>query len=86
MNKKVTPVKPKAKRPPSGRVYSTYDQDYRKSAEEKKKGVTRRRDRRQAIRDGRVKKGDGKDLHHVSGAAKGGKTKVMSANANRSKK
>lgn len=86
MNKKVTPVSPGRKKPPSGRVYSTYDQKYQSDPEQVKRRVTRNRDRRKALASGKVKKSDGKDVHHMSGAAKGGKTKVMSAKANRAKK
>jgi len=68
------------------RVYSAYDRAYQAKPEQVKKRVTRNNDRRKALKEGRVTKGDGKDVHHVNGAAKGGKTKVMSASANRSKK
>lgn len=86
MNKKVTPVKPGAKKPPSGRVYSTYDQEYQKDPAYIKKQVTRNRDRRKAQEKGRVTKGSGKDVHHIHGAAKGGPTRVISASKNRSMK
>jgi len=42
--------------------------------------------RRRAMRAGLVRKGDGKDVHHVNGNAldKNGATKVVSASKNRS--
>ena len=54
--------------------------------EEKKKRVNRNLARRRAIRAGRVRKGDGKDVHHVDRNAlnKNGRTKVVSASTNRS--
>ena len=75
-----------AKAPKRKRVYSAYDKEYQARPEQVKKRVTRNKDRRKALKEGRVKKGDGKDVHHVRGAAKGGKTKVVSRSANRSKK
>lgn len=56
---------------------------------EKKKRAARNKARRQAIKEGRVKKGDGKDLDHKKPLARGGSnkksnTRVRSASANRS--
>ena len=51
MNKKVVPVSPGKKKPPSGRVYSTYDQKYQKDPDYMDKQVTRNRDRRKAQED-----------------------------------
>jgi hypothetical protein len=68
------------------RVYSAYDKAYQARPEQVKKRVTRNKDRRKALKEGRVTKGDGKDVHHVNGASRGGKTKVISRSANRSKK
>jgi hypothetical protein len=48
----------------------------------KKARARRNRDRRKAIREGRVKKGDGKDIDHPKGNARG-PTRVRSASANR---
>lgn len=83
---KVTPVSPGKKAPPSGRVYSTYDREYQARPEQVKKRVQRNKDRAEAMKDGRVKKGDGKDVHHTRGAAKGGKTTVESRSKNRGRK
>ena len=48
--------------------------------------VNRNLARRRAMRAGKVKKGDGKDVHHVGGNAlkKNGKVRVVSASTNRS--
>jgi hypothetical protein len=86
MNKKVVPVSPGKKKPPSGRVYSTYDQKYQKDPAYMNKQVTRNRDRRKAQEEGRVKKGSGKDVHHVNGAAKGGPTRIIEASKHRGMK
>jgi hypothetical protein len=75
-----------AKEPKRKRVYSSYDKAYQAKPEQVKKRVTRNADRQKALKEGRVKKGDGKDVHHVNGAANGGRTRVMSASKNRSKK
>lgn len=52
----------------------------------KKKRANRNLARRRAMRAGLVRKGDGKDVHHVGGNAlnKNSKTKVMPASKNRS--
>ncbi len=53
-----------------------------------KKRVANNKARREAIRDGRAKKGDGKDVDHVKPLAKGGSdkksnTRVVSRKSNR---
>ena len=52
----------------------------------KKKRANRNLARRRAMRAGLVRKGDGKDVHHVGGNAlnKNSRTKVMPAAKNRS--
>ena len=40
-----------------------YD-NYQGTEEQKKRRAIRNRDRRKALRDGKVSKGDGKDIHH----------------------
>ena len=52
----------------------------------KKKRANRNLPRRRAMRAGLVRKGDGKDVHHVGGNAlnKNSRTKVMPASKNRS--
>ena len=71
------------------RVYSAYDKKNQARSEEVRKRVARNKARRHAIKAGTVKKGDGKDVHHVGGMKSGkkpGKTRVMSASKNRAKK
>lgn len=58
-----------------------YKKEYKKfqsSEEQKTKRAKRNKNRADAEKDGRVSKGDGKDVHH-----KGNKTKVMSKSKNR---
>lgn len=57
---------------------------------QKKRRAQWNKARREAIADGRVKKGDGKDVHHVKPLSSGGSnsksnTRVMSKSANRAK-
>jgi hypothetical protein len=49
-----------------------YD-NYQGSEEQKKKRAARNKARRQMEREGKVRKGDGKDVHHKKPLAKGGK-------------
>ena len=64
--------------------YAAYDG----TPEVKKKRAERNRARREMEADGKVSKGDGKDVHHVTPLAKGGmgksKLTVMSPSKNRS--
>jgi hypothetical protein len=84
---KITPVSPGKKPPRSGRIYSTYDQKYQAQPEQVAKRVERNAARREALKEGRVHKGDGKDVHHVAGvASKDDRVKIVSAKTNRSKK
>lgn len=63
-----------------------YD-DYHGTPEQKKRRADRNAARRKAIRDGRVRKGDGKELDHVgshrTGRLKNVPTRVVSRAANR---
>ena len=62
-----------------------YKREYRKfqsSTKAKKDRAKRNKARRAAIKSGRVRKGDGKDLHHPNGI-NSKKTVVMSASKNR---
>jgi hypothetical protein len=61
------------------RDYKDEYEKFQSSEEQKKKRAQRNRDRRKAEREGKVKKGDGKDVHHK----KDGGTIVMSASENR---
>lgn len=61
---------------------------YNSKPEQKKKRAMRNKARRQAIKDGRVKKGDGKDIDHKKPLRSGGSnaksnTRVRSKSANR---
>lgn len=71
------------------RDYKRENEEYNSSPEQKKRRAARNKARREAERDGRVSKGDGKDLDHVKPLSKGGSnnksnTRVRSASANRS--
>jgi hypothetical protein len=74
--------------PRNPRDYKKEYEAYDGTPEVKKKRAERNRARREAIADGRAKKGDGKDVHHVTPLAKGGmngsKTTVVPASKNRS--
>lgn len=63
-----------------------YD-DYQGTPEQKKRRADRNRARRKAIREGRVHKGDSKELDHVgshrTGRLKNVPTRVVSRHANR---
>lgn len=62
-----------------------YDEEYKKfhkSKKSKKARASRNKARRKAIRNGTVKKGDSKEVHHSKPHAKG-KTKVVSRKTNR---
>ena len=64
-----------------------YQQEYaNESPERRKMRANRNLARRIMLRKGKVKKGDGKDVHHVGGNAlnKKSKLKVMAASKNRS--
>lgn len=68
-----------------------YDKEYDKyhsSDEQKKKRAMRNAARRKAMKDGKVSKGDGKDVHHTTAISKGGdnngKLEVVPASKNRS--
>ena len=62
---------------------------YNSSPEQKRKRAMRNKARAEAEKDGRVKKGDGKEIDHVTPLRSGGSnaksnTRVRSAKANRS--
>lgn len=78
---------------PSSKNYKRdYDEEYARyqgSDEQKKKRAMRNGARRELEREGKVKKGDGKDVDHKKPLAKGGSNgkknlRVQSASANRS--
>lgn len=59
-----------------------YDR-YHSTTKAKKQRARNNKDRRKALRQGRVKKGDGKDIAHSKPGARG-KTSVQSSSKNRS--
>jgi hypothetical protein len=65
-----------------------YSNDYQSSPEQIANRVERNKARREAMKAGKVRKGDGKDVAHVKAADKGGTTKdgvrIESASKNRS--
>lgn len=71
-----------------------YKDEYKKfqsSEEQKKYRAARNKARREAMREGRVHKGDGKDIDHMRPLSKGGSTsksntRVISRSANRAKR
>ena len=69
-----------------------YKKEYKRdhaSTKAKKDRASRNKVRRQALKTGRVKKGDGKDVHHVDGNPRNNSAKnlrVVKKSANRSKK
>lgn len=69
------------------RDYAKEYADYHGKPEQKKRRADRNRARRQAERDGRVSKGDGKELDHQGfhrkGRLKNVPTRVVSRRANR---
>jgi hypothetical protein len=59
---------------------------YHGTKEQKRRRAQRNKARREAETDGRVKKGDGKEVHHVNAPRTGNlpnKTRVISKRANR---
>ena len=63
------------------RDYKDEYEKFQSSPEQKKLRVIRNRNRRRLLKGGKVKKGDGKDIHH-----KGGTLTVESASKNRGRK
>ena len=65
-----------------------YD-EYHSSEEQKKRRAERNRDRARAEKEGRVHKGDGKEVDHINaprrGSLAGSRTQVISKKANRRK-
>lgn len=69
------------------RDYKKEYRDYHGKPEQKKRRAQRNAARSKAKKEGKVKKGDGKEVHHVNAPRKGPlnnkKTKVVSRAANR---
>lgn len=72
-----------------GRNYKKEYRDYQGTKEQKKRRAQRNKANRKAKREGRIRKGDGKEVHHVNAPRKGSlaksKTRVVSKKYNRSK-
>lgn len=71
----------------TGRNYKKEYQNYHSKPDQKKNRAGRNAARREAERDGRVRKGDGKDIDHKNGNPRDnskGNTRVKSKSANRS--
>lgn len=70
------------------RNYAKEYANYHARPEQKKNRAARNKARREAIKNGSARKGDGKDVHHVKPLAKGGSrsgaTRVVSKSKNRS--
>ena len=71
-----------------GRDYKKEYAEYHGSEEQKKKRAQRNAARREAIKDGRAKKGDGKDVDHKKPIREGGtnakgNTRVVDAEKNK---
>lgn len=65
---------------------SVYQRKYNSKPEQKKRRAKRNAHRKKAMQEGRVKKGDGKDLDHGNRKSLSyGSTKVMSRSRNRAK-
>lgn len=62
--------------------------DWQASPEQKKRRAERNRARNEAMKSGKVRKGDGKEVDHVKGSRRGklnGPTRVVSRTTNRKK-
>lgn len=70
------------KNPSSRKKKAAYDKKFNARSEQKKRRAKRNKDRATAIKAGRVRKGDSKDIHHANGLGSS-KTSVMSASKNR---
>lgn len=70
------------------RPYKKEYEQYQGTSEQKKHRAMRNAARREAMREGKASKGDGKDVHHVRALSKGGSNKtglkVVPASRNRS--
>ena len=78
----------KKRKPYNKSTGRNYKKDYAKfqsSTKAKKDRAARNKARRKAIKSGRVRKGDGKDLHHTNGI-KSSKTKAEPKSVNRGRK
>lgn len=69
------------------RNYKKEYQEYHASPEQKKRRAERNRDRAAAVKSGKVRKGDNKEVDHVGshrkGSLSGVRTRIISKTANR---
>lgn len=70
---------------PKSRNYAKEYSEFHKKPEQKKRRALRNKARRKAMKSGRVRKGDGKDVHHTTGNPASSKTRVTTAHFNRGK-
>lgn len=89
-NKIVAKNKRKGSNKATGRDY-TYDKEYQSTPDQIRKRVMRNKARRAAMKAGRVKKYDGKDVDHIKPLSKGGgnskkNIRVVSKSKNRARK
>lgn len=68
---------------PKKRDFKKEYQNYHSQPEQKRQRARNNKARRKALREGRVKKGDGKDVAHSEPGAKGS-TSIQSKSTNRS--
>lgn len=70
-----------------GRDYAKEYREYHGTEAQKKRRADRNRARRKALREGRVRKGDSKEVHHVgarrTGSLKNTPTRIVSRSVNR---
>lgn len=75
--------------PRKARNYRKEYDEYHAKPEQKKRRAERNRDRAAAVKAGKVRKGDGKEVDHVgshrTGSLKNVRTRVISKTANRKK-
>lgn len=79
---------PKGYRKPNAKKRSVQERAYQARSEQKKNRAARNKARRKATKEGRVRKGDGKDVGHKRALHRGGSkstknTRVMSRKKNR---
>ena len=69
----------------NNRDYNREYEKYHKTEKQKKRRADRNKARRKALREGRVTKGDGKDVHHPTHDTGSKKTSVVKKGTNRAK-
>ncbi len=69
--------------PRKNRNYRKEYDEFHGTARQKKRRAQRNTARAKAVKAGRVKKGDGKEVHHPTGNTASKKTKILSKRSNR---